>query len=1008
MMAILYDILHQINENRSRNRRNHLTHFKFGYLLLVAVASLVMSYGWESTAAASGLKIYDYTTKKETVYTNKQLLVTYNNNRIGDTDTPGILEQGIALLPYSDIFSHSGIAADCVYDKDKGTLSISKYGKSIKMTIGSKNATVNGKAVTLSIAPKKIKYLDVGKVKVLVPSRFVSETLGLGYTWISDKNTVAIEKFSIRLSYDNGGMFEYTGAQGKVSIDGKNISLGNMPSIITNNTAMLRAKRIFADSSIGAKYSYNKADKTVTLVRGDKKLVMTIGSKTAFLNGKAINLDTAPMIVLNHETGSSYVMVPGLITASSLGCDYQWNNTTRTSVITVRDIENTGFDTSNGQSGNTNTGNTNTGNNNSSSSNAGNNNAGNNNTGNNNTGNNNTGNSNTGSGNSGTGNTGTGNSGSVGTPTPELGDSGVINDPGTVLNQWTIKELFENSSGIHELNSGGVSSTNTGYIYYAARDYINVKPNKETFMIAASEPFQRLTSSKSGKSITILAEGFSCTDTTFQMYGISSNFVNTIGIYQNSQGNGSSIVLEMLSEDYMYDIYLSADQMQLYVNIYVNTVTAITVGTNYAGDYLTLEGINPLKALVTRQANMVFVEIADTANSLGDIFSEVLASKYISQIYITGNTGKMQIFLTVREGFEHYIMEEGNRYTLAFFNQGQAGQPQNPATPETPVSSQPTIPGSQGSQNGSGNIKAPISSKITSVNDKTSYEIIIPLPSGIDSTSIFDEDFYLNKYFVIRILGDHTGFYKSSPVTYQSELIQSVSVSLNSRGETEIKIATSKLQGYELAADQMNLYVNIGNPRDIYKNIVVMDPGHGGSANGAQYFDTREKDLNFYILYTLGKNIFNQDPSKLKVYYTRTSDTNPSLKERAAFAKEVGADLFVSLHMNASLATGAHGTEVYYSKKNNTPNSAGLTSERLARLFVDNLSNVMGTLNRGAKAEIYTVVHNNTVPAVLIELGFMSNKSNFELITDQQMQEKAVFTIYDTLLQVFQTHPNKR
>lgn len=1004
MMAILYDIAHQTNESRNRNRRNHLIHFKLGYLLLVAVASLVISYGWESTAvAASGLKIYDYSTKKETIYTNKQLLVTYNNNRIGDTDTPGILEEGIALLPYSDIFSHSGIAADCVYDKDKGTLSISKYDKTIKMTIGSKNATVNGKAVTLSVAPKKIKYLDVGKVKVLVPSRFVSEALGLGYTWISDKNTVAIEKNSIRLSYDDGGVFEYTGAQGKVSIDGKNISLGNMPSIITNNTAMLRAKRVFADSPIGAKYSYNKTSKTVTLVRGDRKLVMTIGSKTAYLNGKAINLDTAPMIVLNHETGSSYVMVPGLTTTSSLGCDYQWNNTTRTSMITIKDIQNTGNDTNNGQSGNTNTGNT---------SNTGNNNTGNtSNTGNNNTNSNtgNTGNSNTGSSNTGTGNTGSGNASSGGTPTPELGDSGVIYDSGTVLNQWnTNGEFYEKSSGIYELNSGVVSSTNTGYIYYAIRDYTNAKPNKETFVIAASSPFQKVTSSKSGKSVTILAEGMDCTDTTFQMYGISSNFVNTIGTYQNLQGIGSSIVLELLSEEYRYDISLSADQMQLYVNVYANTISAITVGTNNVGDYLTLEGINPIKAVVTKQTNMVFVEMADTVSSLGDIFSEVLASKYISQIYITGNTGKMQIFLTVKEGFEHYIMEDGNRFTVAFLNQGEVGQSQNPVTPETPSTSQPETPDNQGSQNGSGNMPAPTSSKITSVKDKTSYEIVIPLPSGIDTTMIYDEDYYLNKYFVIRISGDHTGFYKSSPVTYKSELIQSVSVALNNRGETEIKIATSKLQGYELAADQMNLYVNIGNPRDIYKNIVVMDPGHGGSANGAQYFDTREKDINFYILYTLGKNIFNQDPSKLKVYYTRTSDTNPSLKERAAFAKEVGADLFVSLHMNASLATGAHGTEVYFSKKNNAPNSAGLTSERLARLLVDNLSNVMGTLNRGAKAEIYTVVHNNTVPAVLIELGFMSNKSNFELITDQQMQETAVYTIYDTLLQVFQSYPNKR
>jgi N-acetylmuramoyl-L-alanine amidase len=216
------------------------------------------------------------------------------------------------------------------------------------------------------------------------------------------------------------------------------------------------------------------------------------------------------------------------------------------------------------------------------------------------------------------------------------------------------------------------------------------------------------------------------------------------------------------------------------------------------------------------------------------------------------------------------------------------------------------------------------------------------------------------------------------------------------------------LQGYEIFTDEDYIYVNVGNPRDIYKNIVVLDPGHGGTAPGAIYNDVKEKNLNFKILYEIGKNFFNSDPSKLKVYYTRETDVDISLADRAAFADKIGADLFVSLHMNANTNKSVYGTEVYYSNSNNKKNKAGLNSETLAKLFVNNISSSLKTNNRGTRAAQYTVVHKNTVPAVLIELGFMSNSSDFAKITDSSFQYNAAKAIYETLLQVFELYPTGR
>ncbi len=885
---------------------------KLGFLLVVAFLTVGLLQG--SALAATGLKIYDFATKKETTYTDKQVKVTLDGKTVTKSETPGILVNGIALVPYDDVFKKSDIAAECNYDSAKGTISISKYGKTIEMTIGSKTAKLNGKTVTLTVAPMKIKFVKEGINKVMVPSRYISETLGLKYTWTSSKSTVAIEKTTLTLSYNSGESFEYNGVQGKVTVDGKNINLGNMPSIITNNTAMLRAKGVFTNAAIGATYTYNNAEKTVTLTKENKVLVMTVGSTTAYLNGNAIKMDTAPMIVKNHNVGTSYVMVPGSFTASCLGFDYQWNNTTRTSMITShKDV------TTPGNSSGSNT-------------------------------------------------------------SPELGDSGVIIEAGTILGQWAIdSSIIAISTGLHELNTEAAVA-NPALITSVARDYSSLKQNTETFMISANGSMGRITSSQTDKQISILVDNLTTTDMTYQMYGIYSNYVNTIGTYAGQEGQ-TSIILDLLSSESTYDLLLSPDKQTLYVTVYYNTLTSAVIGTNSTGDYITLTGIKPLKVSLNQSTGYINIELPNTANGLGDINSNLIGSKFINLFYTVGSADRTQLVIGANEGYEYYISEVDNKYSILLLTPGAVQQP------STETQTQPGLSGQV---------------------DPSECEIIIPRPDGLTASMITDEDDYFNLSFVLRLNGDYTGLINNSNIINSSSTVKSINVTLNSKNETEIRFKTSKLQGYAYTMDDKYIYVNIGNPKDIYPNIVILDPGHGGGANGAQYYGTNEKDLNFKILYTLGKKYFNQDTSKLKVYYTRITDVDMTLSNRAAFAKQYGADLFVSLHMNANLNRTVYGTEVYYSSSNNSPNRAGLTSKKLADILSDNLSSRLGTKNRGSRAEKYTVVHKNTVPAVLIELGFMSTESDFAKLSNPTFQDKAAKTIYETILEVFNKYPTGR
>ncbi len=901
MVQLLKRIIYHTKDNIVRNSSLIV---KLGCMLIAAF--LLSGLTASDASASTGIKIYDYFTKK-TTYTGTPIKVTCNENIIGNSKYPGIIVDGYALLPFYDIFDLSPIDADCKYDSKKGTLTISKYGNTIKMTLGSKKATVNGKAYTLPVAPRRIKYTNTNKIKVLVPSRFVAENLGLTYTWHSSTKTIAIVKNSLQLSYNNGEKFEYTGTQGKVIIDEKSLNLTKSPSIIINNTAMLAAYNVFSKGKMDVKYKYDKAKGTVTLSRDGNVLVMTLGSKTAYLNKKAITLSVAPIYVTNYDSNTSYVMVPGSITATSLGLSYQWNKSTRTSVIKTK-------------------------------------------------------------------------SSSPIVEEPELGDSGDISETGVLIDEWTALDTeYGLGSGIYEINNE-TAVTTEGVIFSVYRDYNNTKQNLETFTIQANSPFSKVTSSKSGNVITLQADNMGSLE---QIYDISSNLVRQINTYNQSETLSSKIELELLIDNYDYDISLSADQQLLYITVYSNTLINASIGTNDMGDYLILRGIRPLGAQLSDNNGFIYVDIPNTMNSIGDIYSDIEDTKYIKEISTISSQNNLQLLLLVEEGYQYSIKEKDNQFILSLISKDS---PSIPTTPTIPTSS--TIPW---------------------VSDKSKYEIKIPKAAELTPSMIFSEDFYYKNYFEVYLTGDFTNTINTEMIINSSKTVKDITVSLNKQGNTVIKITTSKLQGYELAYDNEYLYVNIGNPRDIYKNIVVLDPGHGGGATGAKRDGINEKDINLKILYTLGKKYFNQDTSKLKVYYTRTSDVDMTLKDRAAFASKVGADLFVSLHMNAAVnAPNAKGTEVFYSKNNNTANKAGLTSQNFAGILNDNLVNALNTNNRGVKQNTFTVINKNTVPAVLIELGFMTNSGDLKLMTDEAKQEITAQTIYNTLLQVFDLYPTGR
>lgn len=94
-----------------------------------------------------------------------------------------------------------------------------------------------------------------------------------------------------------------------------------------------------------------------------------------------------------------------------------------------------------------------------------------------------------------------------------------------------------------------------------------------------------------------------------------------------------------------------------------------------------------------------------------------------------------------------------------------------------------------------------------------------------------------------------------------------------------------------------------------------------------------------------------------------------------------GADLFVSIHCNASNNTSARGTETFCY-------TSGGESEKLAVCIQNQVISSMGTIDRGVKNENFYVLRMTNCPAVLVEMAFISNEEDEKILTDQNMQDQ--------------------
>jgi N-acetylmuramoyl-L-alanine amidase len=211
------------------------------------------------------------------------------------------------------------------------------------------------------------------------------------------------------------------------------------------------------------------------------------------------------------------------------------------------------------------------------------------------------------------------------------------------------------------------------------------------------------------------------------------------------------------------------------------------------------------------------------------------------------------------------------------------------------------------------------------------------------------------------------------------------------------------------------------------KKVIVIDPGHGGHDPGALGAQGYEKDVNLAAALTL-KDRLERSP-KYRVVLTREDDTYVPLDERVRIAQRAGADLFISLHSDSGGDPGVRGASVYtlsdkasnraarFVNRDDWFMKASLTGDRgvsdilfdltqratknrsaaFANTLVSHIDGKAPLLRRSQRDAGFMVLLAPDVPAVLLEMGFVTNADDEQFLRDPGQRKRLMNAVGDSI-----------
>lgn len=281
--------------------------------------------------------------------------------------------------------------------------------------------------------------------------------------------------------------------------------------------------------------------------------------------------------------------------------------------------------------------------------------------------------------------------------------------------------------------------------------------------------------------------------------------------------------------------------------------------------------------------------------------------------------------------------------------------------------------------------------------EKTNY-LCIPLPAGLKAERIRMENHYMEKQLWVFLQDIPDNFYGNRAVSGNLNQIIAGVIEYQNEGVC-LKFDLTDIYECKSILENDYLYVEFVAPREVYDKIIVIDAGHGGEDAGWKAEELFEKDITLDIVTKLKEKL---DESRIKVYYTRVGDENPSREDRIHLANAVKADMFISIHVNYNEEdSDQYGTETFYNSSFFIPGFGSVELADTVEREVVTSINGKGNGLFEAASDCF-ILQNASVPAAKVKVGYLSNKQEAILLGKEDYRQRIADGIYNAILKAYE------
>lgn len=295
--------------------------------------------------------------------------------------------------------------------------------------------------------------------------------------------------------------------------------------------------------------------------------------------------------------------------------------------------------------------------------------------------------------------------------------------------------------------------------------------------------------------------------------------------------------------------------------------------------------------------------------------------------------------------------------------------------------------------------------------DSISRELRISRENGftMDVNQIQRTNEYL-RYRYTMILPPSAHVLGQGELSVFDGFINTVNLERDVWGNTQLIFNNARVLEFTIIEMPDEYIIRAQFPTERHPFIVVIDPGHGGGDPGTRHNGVVEKDTVLAISHMV-MQLINNNPS-IQGYMTRVDDTGVLNLHRAEFANRLGADLFVSVHLNAAeirrgvVNPAIHGIETWYTiGELEQSQNHRINSQQVSQIFQRNLLQVTGAHDRGLRVgNDLVVLRESNMPSALLELGFITNLEEARRVADTQHQWVLAQAIYTSIVEIASQH----